>query len=492
MYDKGVLTISDWQKGQALSPFLGFATMRNCEVFDNPGIIKIAKKMEKDLFYSFTPQNLPVKRLKASNGDDYMITSSILNPSGDNSIYKNGTLLTAITGGVNYDMVEYKDYIIVSVDAKLFAYGINTGRITQNWKALSGLYTGYYMKMLVGQDDILYIANGNNLATISNFVAGTAATDPTATLNTSALDLPAGQFVSTIVELGRNILIGTQGGTSWAQIGNQRIANIYPWDRVSATFDLPVQIQENGIQAMISINNVVYVCAGTAGNIYVTDGTSYRKIARIPWSQNRNISNSISYFPNALATNTNNNLLIGVSSGVGAQDQLGVYELSLSEGYAICLKNTPNNYSVGGNLKIGFITTSSQGQTNVGYSVNGNCEIDYTLFNAYPAFKSVIETSLFRVGTITEPKAFQHGEFTLSKPLTFQHEIRISYRKNTQDAYSLIGNYTFANLGTRTGFLFNPNIANCQTVQLKIELSQNEYTSPATNWDLELMSLRLW
>lgn len=498
MYKDGRLTITDWQKGQALSPFLGFQTMRNCEIFDNPGIVKISKQMEKDPYYTFAPQGMPIKRLKASNGDDFLLVTDILSGLTSTSLYKNGVFLTTITASSGntdtaYDMVEYKEYIIVSTNANLFAYGINTLRITQNWKVLSGLYAGYYMKMLVGQDDILYIANGNNLATISNFVAGTASTDPTATLSTSALDLPAGQFATTIVELGRNILIGTQGGTSWSQIGNQRVANIYPWDRVSASFSLPVQIQENGIHAMIQVNNKVYVVAGTAGNIYVTDGTSYQKIGRIPWSQDRNISNSIRVFPNAIATNVNNNLIIGVSSGVGTQDQLGIYEIALSEGYPICLKNTPEGYILGSDLQIGFITTSNQGQTYVGYGVSGTYDLDYTLFNAYVGFGAVIESPLYSVGTSTNKKTFQHGEFILSKPLTYQHQVRVSYRKDTESDYVAIGTYSFSDLGSKRSHLFTPHIADAENVQIKIELDQNEYTSPnPTNWDLELMSISLW
>lgn len=486
----GRLTITDWQKGQALSPFLGFATMRNCEVFDNPGIVKISKQMESDPFYAFTPQGLPIKRLKASNGDDYMITSSITG-GGSNSIFKNGIFLTTITGGSNHDMIEYNGYILVSFSGGLFAYGINTLRITQTFK--TGLTSAYYLKMIVGQDNIVYITNGNNIASLTNFVAGTSGTDPTATLNTSALDLPDGQYAVTMVELGRNLLIGTQGGTNWSQRVNQRVANIYPWDRVSASFNIPVQIQENGVHAMIAINNQVYVCAGTAGNIYLTDGTSYNKIQRIPWSQDRNISNSVTYFPNAITTNTNNNLIIGVSSGSGTQDQLGVYEIALSEGYPVCLKNTPSGYILGGDLQIGFITTSNQGQTYVGYGVNGTYSIDYTLFNSYVGFKAVIESPVFRVGTSSQQKTFEHGEFLLAKPLTFQQQIRISYRKDTESDYVVIGTFSFTDLSSRVSYLFDAKISDAEIVQIKIELDQNEYTSPdPTNWDLELMSVSFW
>ena len=282
-------------------------------------------------------------------------------------------------------------------------------------------------------------------------------------------------------------------GTSWSQIGNQRVANIYPWDRTSASFSLPVQIQENGIHAMLQVNNKVYVVAGTAGNVYVTDGTSYQKIGRIPWSQDRNISNSIRVFPNAITTNVNNNLIVGVSSGAGTQDQLGIYEIALSEGYPICLKNTPEGYTLGGDLQIGFLTTSNQGQTYVGYGVNGTYDVDYTRFNAYVGYKAVIESPLYSVGTSTNKKTFQHGEFILAKPLTYHQKIRISYRKDTESDYVLIGTYSFSDLGSKRSHLFTPHIADAENVQIKIELGQNEYTSPnPTNWDLELMSISLW
>lgn len=491
MYKDGQLTISDWQKGQALSPFLGFATMRACEVFDNPGIVKIAKQNEEILDYS-NLQAMPVKYVKASNGDEYVLISTIVSSPGSTALYRNGVFLTNFTGSpIAYDMVEYKGYIIVSLDGALFAYGINTGRFSQNWK--TGFGTGYYMKMLVGQDDILYIGNGNLLASISSFVAGTAGTDPTATLNLSALDLPDGQYIVTMCELGRLLLLGTQGGTNWNQRGNQRVANIYPWDRVSASFEIPVQMQENGIHAMLPVNNTVYVCAGTAGNIYVTDGTSYRKIARLPWSEDRNIANAIAYFPNAMATNVNNNLLIGTSIYTGTATQLGVYEISISEGYPVCLKQVISTNSFTGAISLGFLFTSSNGSTYTGFGDTGNFGIDYTLTKAYVGFDAVIETELFRVGTSTDKKTFQHGEFILAKPLTYQHRIRISYRKDTESSYTEIGTFTFTNLGSKKSHLFTPHISDAENVQIKIELDQNEYTSPnPTDWDLELITIRLW
>lgn len=493
MYKDGKLTISEWQKGQALSPFLGFATMRACEVFDNPGVLKIAKQTESILEYD-NLQAMPVKYLKASTGDEFVLVSTIVTSPGNSALYKNGIVVTNFTGNpVVYDMVEYKGYIIVSFDAGLFAYGISTLRITQNWKVLSGLFTGFYMKMLVGQDDILYITNGDKIASISSFVAGSAAADPTATLNTSALDLPDGQYAVTMCELGRLLLIGTQGGTNWSERGNQRVANIYPWDRVSASFEIPVQMQENGIHAMLSVNNTVFVCAGTAGNIYVTDGTSYRKIARLPWSENRNIANSIAYFPNAITTNVNNNLLIGTSLYSGSADQLGVYEIALTEGYPVCLKQIISTNAFTGNINIGLLDTSYQGSTFIGWSEVANFGIDRTRTGSYVGFDSVVETALFRVGTSTDKKTFQHGEFILAKPLTFQQEIRISYRKDTESDYVVIGAYTFSNLGSKKSHLFTPHITDAENLQIKIELSQNEYTSPnPTNWDLELISISLW
>lgn len=481
MYKDGVLTITDWQKGQAQSPFLGFPTIRNCEVFDNPGIVKISKQLQDDPLYGGFGA-LPIKRIRASNGAEFLLTQ--------NALFRNGASINSFVTTA-YDMVEYKGYIIVSFAGGLFAYGLNTLRLTNNFK--TGLNTAYYIKLLVGQDDILYITNGQNIASLTNFVAGTPSTDPTATLNTSAIDLPDGQYAVTMAELGRNLMIGTQGGTNWSQRGNQRIANIYPWDRKSPSFNIPVQIQEAGVHAMLSVNNVLYVCAGTAGNVYVTDGTSYRKIVRLPWSQDRNISNSVSYFPNSITTNVNNNLLIGVSSGTGSQDQLGIYEISLSDGFPVVLKNTPEFYLPGDNIQIGFVDTSSQGETYVGYGKGTNYYAEKTLFNAYVGFKAVIESPLYRVGTSNSKKTFQHMEFTLAKPLTFQHEIRFSYRKDTQSDYVDIGTFSFADLGSKISHLFSAHIASAEVLQIKIELNQNEYTSPnPTNWDLELLTVRLW
>lgn len=490
MYKDGKLTITDFVKAQGQSPFVGFGVVRNCEVFDNPGIAKIAKNPGSVTGYSGI-EAFPVKRLTASNGDEYLLTSSILSTPGVSSLYRNQTLLTTFTGNpVAYDMIEYKGYILVTLDGNIFAYQLSSGRKCFNWK--TGLSTGYYMKILVGQDDIVYITNGNTIASLSSFVAGTVASDPTATLNASALDLPDGQYAVTMVELGNLLLIGTQGGSNWSQRIYQRVANVYPWDRTSASFRIPVQIQEAGVHAMLQVNNVVYVCAGGAGSIYVTDGTSYRKIGRIPWTDDRTLRDYISYLPNAISTNINNNLLIGASKSSGDVDQIGVFEMEISEGYPVCLKQTISTGNFGNTVSIGFISTGAQGETYIGWADGASFGVDQVGVFAYTGFKAVIESPLYRVGTSDAKKTFQHGEYLVAKPLTTSHQIRISYRKNLQDDYTVLGTFTYSSDGSVVSRQFKASIDSAELVQVRIELDQDDFSSPAPEWDLELIGIRLW
>lgn len=492
MYKDGVLTIQEWQKGVAQSPWLGFQSVSNLEVFENPGIAKLAFRTTP----YFTIDGLPVAYQKDIYGNEFVLTSPI---GSAGKLYKNGVVLQT---GLNnaWDLVIYKDYLIVSYNGVLGAYGplSSAGAVFfPNWK--TGLSASFYGKMLVGQDDIVYIGNANNVASLSSLVVGAIGVAPTATLNTSALDLPEGQYVVTFAELGRNLMIGTQGGSNWPDRINYRVANIYPWDRTSSTFNLPVQMQEDSIQQLLSHNNRLIVVAGVEGNIYDCDGTNYRRIGRIPWSYNRTFNTQVKYYPNAISINHSGNLIIGTSTtGDPYQDTInpikhGVYEMNLSSGkYEIVFKHQISSGDTGVNqpLYIGFVIQTAQDTLLLGWQDGASYGIDTTDFRRYTSYVGYIESPLFYIAPRVFRKTFQQLEFMLAYPLTTGQSVRISYRKNLSLTYTVIGTYDFATLGSVISHNAKALLADIEIIQFKIELTQPLTADAIAN--LQLLNVRVW
>lgn len=486
MYKNGVITFSDWQKGQADSPYVGHAIIRNCEIFEKPGALKISRKLGLDI----TTAGIPVAFVNASDGDKYVLTT---NGAGTSTLYKRGVALTNISGTA-WDMVEFKGYLIISSSAGLSCYGISTSTAFFSLFK-TGFTSTHYIKMLVGQDSILYLTNGPYIASVnpSTWTDGTFSVAPTCTINYQALNLPAGIYAVTMVELGKNLLIGTQAGSSWSARTAQRIANIYPWDRVSTSFNLPVRIAEAGIHAMISINNTIYFLAGTAGNLYVTDGTSYRKARRLPWTVNKAYGNSVSFYPNAITTNAMGNLLIGASINGGVATQLGVFETELTSGnYITVLKNTISTGNFTG-ISIGCITVLETNKIYVGWQDGSSYGLDVISSDAtYTGYKAIAESEVFLVADTLGKKSFTNIQFLLGNPLSASQGLKLYYRKNLSDDYTPIGTYTFATLGAVVSFPDRASISDAEIIQLKVELLSDSQASPPPTLDLELMSVSVW
>jgi len=483
MDKNGVLTISDWQKAVAQSPYYGISRMTNCEVFETPGVLKIADKLVNQ--YSTT--GLPIARVQANNGDVYVL---VYVSGGTSYLLKNGVSLTNVDGNP-YDMVEYKGYLIISTSTGLHCYGTTTATAYFSlWK--TGLTSSFYIKLLVGQDSYLYMTNGNYVSRITDFVAGTFSVAPTGTIS-NALNLKDGQYAVTIQELGRNIMVGTQGGSSWSAIGGQRVANIYPWDRTTGTLgnpglaDLPISFNECGIHAMLTVNNIMYVVAGTRGNVYKTDGTSSVKIGRIPWTQSRNATYGVWTYPNAIFLNANGNLLVGLSVYSGSVTDTGVWEINIPGSNEMTLKHLKESST------IGLISGDALDTTYVGWSTSlTTFGLDYTPGIAYSDYSAVAESQVYLVGDADTKKTFQFLEFSFGKPLTNNQGIKIYYRKNTQADYTLIGTYTYAEIPNVISRKITPGIADAQMVQIKVALYQDDQASQPPQWELELVKVKLW
>jgi hypothetical protein len=497
MDKNGVVTFEKWNTGQVKHPIYGFGLLQNVEVFENRGIAKLKNRaLERT---TINVDQLPIAEVKDQYGNVYTLTGS----TGQGSFYKNGVALqTAMPNP--WDLAIYKDYVWVRQSNKLHAYGPLSG--ATQWfdsidTSMSQVYNG---KLLVGQDDFLYTGNANFVSKIEVLTSGTVGVAPTITFTGSALDLPDGQYVTTLVEYGKNIMVGTQGGSSYADRGNYPNARIYPWNRQAGTLgnpglaDLPIVFSENGINAMIQHANKLYVQAGTQGNVYVTDSTNFAFIGVLPYAPSGVISNS-TVFANGMSVSAQGTLLIGLCTFGDQQGRGGIYEVDLKDAsYPISYRTiSTKNQGLTAVTKIGFIRQSDYQTLNVGWSQGSDYGIDSSDFVLFSSYAGIIETDLRKVGGYNSKKTFEHLEWCLAEPLVAGQNIRISYRLNNKADYTLIGTWGFTavgdtikGLGSVISFEDIGAIADAEYVQLKIELDQSESTVYGSN--INLIAVRLW
>ncbi len=499
MDKNGVLTISDFQKGQADSPYLGFDTMRAVDITSTPGVAKISYRTEE--LTGFSAIGLPVAYCYDNNGNYYQLVADT--GSGNALFYKNGSNVSSLTGR-GWDMVYYKGYILIRHGSQLSAYETNYASPTlfQGWK--SGYSQTYYGKMLVSKNDgNVYIADGTSIKRISDFVAGSAGVAPTATADT-AIALITGYAATTIAELGSRLMVGTQTDNSiWITRYASQGATIFPYRiGVSATnFDNPVQISNaNCIQQIIVSNNLMYITAGIKGNVYVSDGTSYRQVKTIPYAVKDESGLGMLLYPNAITIASNGNLLIGSSSFTngytGDVTQHGIWEINLATGkYETNLRYIMSNGFFTGNtqISIGFVYQTNADTVFFGWGYGSDYGIDQTSAYKYTGYKATIETQLYIVGNKLTPKTFENVEILFGQPLTAGQGIRLSYRLSTYGDYTTIGTWDYSTVGSVISIRDKALITNAQALQIKIEMTTQSGTSgivPSQN--IELLSVTLW
>ena len=440
-YKDGVVTFGDWNRGQVKHPIYGFSLLKNVEVFENKGIAKLKNRTVEDT--SIVPNALPIAEVYDVYGNTYTLTGD----TGTGRVLKNNVAIQ--TGLANaWDMKIYKDYLWVRHSTVMSAYGpLNNA---PQWFANvdTGFVDLYNGKLLVGQDDYLYSGNGNNVAKIQVLTSGTPAVAPTISSNKTALDLPDGQYVSCLEEFGTKIVIGTHGGQSYSDRGNFPVARLYAWNRQLGTLgnpglaDLPIIFSENGVNAIKQHANKLYVSAGTQGNIYLTDATNYIKISTLPYTQSGVNYNSTVY-SNAMTISSRGNLLVGLSGVLNEKSSPGIYEIDLTvdagfpisyfinSGVTMGTESSPVPY------KVGFINSKNYQVLRSGWASGSTYGVDDTDFRMYTDFGGVIETEMVKVGRFNGKKSFDNIEWCLAEPLVEGQGIRISFRLNNKDPYTL-------------------------------------------------------
>ena len=492
MDKNGIITISNPQKGIANSAILGNEAIIGCEIFEEPGVIKIASALVADGSECNTGGSggsTPMTGVIVGDVTNYnslgSLQRTVLTETGQLYSVSNASSTMASNLSQGWDVCVWNTlFTVVSYSQSNVGYiGViyhDPNNNTAVWypAKITSLDGTHYIKLILGKDGKMYFTNGRYIGSIIaiTYSLGTV----TVTSSSNVLDLKEGTFAVTMAELGSKLLIGVQKGISYSQRQNFNYAAIYPWDRVSSSFNLPVQINENGINAMISHRNQVYFSAGDDGRIYVTDGTNYQLVKRLPFTTLGSTYNPTSWvYPNGMCINQKGNLLIGLSANydANAPTTTGIWEIQLSQNYPTSMPYFSRDGNLGNttNVRFGSVRVLDNNALSFGVQSGSTYELSTTSATAlWSGYKAKWRTEAFLVGDARNKKSFEQLEFLLSKPLILNQAIKISYRKNLYDSFTTINTYDYATLGGIISHFAPADIIDAEILQFEISL---DYTS---------------
>lgn len=326
---------------------------------------------------------------------------------------------------------------------------LETPNWSNAWQTMNtgaGSSNSHHAKL--GQDNIIYFCDDRYVGSIKENAGSVfdPATGGTYTYNNQALDLPLGSLTFWLEELGTNVLISVSNDDK-----------IYPWDRTSDSYGLPLPVGEYGINKMKNVGNIVYILAGTDGNVYWTQGTYVRSFKTLPmYLINNGTTPQSGNVTWGGISATNGKLLVGVGATSGRS---GVYMIT-ADG-----KCTVDNVPSTGAANVTAIFATSYFYQ-MGYA--GGADVMDT--SRYSSLGTVIlQSPLYRIGNKTEKSTISDIEYQIAVGVT--GSIRIGYRSDLTSAFTPITTWTTAT--TATSDDVEAGLIDIENVQFQVELSGN-------------------
>lgn len=304
-----------------------------------------------------------------------------------------------------------------------------------------------------------------------------------------ALDLPPNKRIKTFYEQGDDLVSGTWMGSA---ITDFKSATLYPWDRSSPSFGQPIELEENGINAAICVENVAYIVAGIGGAVYQCNGYQAALIAKVPeYVTQIDGGGFLLPLPDAIMYHKGK-IYFGVGGSLNL-DGGGIWSLDISTKRNVL--NYENIISTGSTantsgLLIGSLLSLTREVFQVGWEDFPNSGIDLisTSSRVASSYGGKIESAAYEVGSNLIKKQFQRIEFLLSSVLLTGQGVKLEYRIDLASAWVLIGTYDFAAIGAVRSHSAKTNIPACEIIQIRASVTVGTATSKSP----ELKSVTLF
>jgi len=476
--NKPVITIKGSQllKGISNSPHVGFGLIKNIDIEYVEGIVRANIKAGKVSGSTVTGQ---IVAFCYDNVGNVYCTDDAA------KVYKstdNGTTWSAITGGgmgstdCGKGIIFWKDYVITCGTVQMAAYGPISGSpswVITGWTPDSlALTTAEAHKMVIGPNDILYIANQRYIASLkedTNF-------DPTSTgsytFNNQALDLSENFEITTMDFLG-DLLNACAYLPPSSGLGDLKSAQIFPWDTISDSFTTPAQLRSaKKITSCLTDGGLMYFTVeGEEGGLYAFNGREVGLLRRFLFmtvatgEDVKMTSGGIMLMRDKLFFGLGNSSTNGTYS-------CGVYSYNIKTG-RVLLENTISTGSDGTSsiVKISALLATSGNNYLIGWRDASTYGIDKVSgATRATSYAASFECPFFRVAIKKEPFTFRRIEIELARDLISGEGIKIEYRVKKNDSWTTAVTIDYATYSgiNNIGVDFSLRVEN---VQFRISLT---------------------
>lgn len=310
-------------------------------------------------------------------------------------------------------------------------------------------------------------------ATITD--TGVTITIPTSYIyNSNALDLPSDDQAICLTELGTDLLVGGKKN------------KIYPWDRISPSFNYPISMTENFIARMVTVNTITYIFAGYRGNIYLTNGVNVSFYKKIP----DHLSETTNpYFLWNDAICNRGKLYFGFqcknNAGTTIAKYGGLWSIDLkTDALKMESKMSYNTYA--GYVSVIFANEKSDDNpltlpSNDGYGLfvgwnNATTGgMDKGISSPYTGGESYVDSDMIPIGLFGDKKNPTNLEYKLSVPLVTGESVALYYRKNINETFVIVPITQGGGVGDISGIAI-PNFEDLEWVQLRAVLTSTATT----------------
>jgi len=489
------LSYDTWKDG-IQTPVTGMGDIVNMDIFDKPGVAKIALAptalatdnfTDVPTFGAFKPgSNLVSLGDRDGEHYEYNVNTGSLTVQDDGSEgMENG--------------VWWKSYLIVTdrstdtVDLDAFD---GTSTWTTDWETYTADSTigGFYNKIHSSPaDNDLYVGYGRYIARISEVTTFDPTDSDTWTSIDKFLTLPNNYVVRDIDTIANFLVVSASITGSGSSDTPFYGARLYYWDlgqstSVSSEWSGFVEVNTNVAAPLISKDNNIYYHKWADRGLGVTNLSTTDTLLNLDVQSEVTVGGYL-ISKKDCADVTNNYFVFGVSSE-GDSQPAGTYHV-FGDSYT---RNTISTGEVGANdeVDIRFVTTVGYGEYLVGYedAENSSFVVDHFGKSGYrrASYGAYMESPLYQVSGSLNKKSYQQLEVSLAKELSTGQAIRISYRKNLSDAWTVMQTFDFATYGAKAQFNDTAKITDASKLQLKIEMT----TGASSTTTPELISVRVF
>lgn len=398
---------------------------------------------------------------------------------------------TAVTG-----IFCFGGYVIVVSD---FLWYTSISALGTTWQKMSGdpapLFQGseYPHPSVLTPSNLLVLCDGSQLDTL----AAVGTFDPTNAATfiwaQPAVELPSTDLANCIALIGGGgSATGGSGGSTTVVVGG--LSNyVYPWIPGTSFFQPVIFVSEGFIQNMVTVNNLVYIFAGSKGNIYITNGSSLTSVISVPDYIANNIgANQDPYFIWGGAMYLRGRVWFSVQApncgGIWSFVPTINYFPQQDVGTTLRLEHQNSYGTYSGMASIIFAPQRSTDQQAEGVqyfsgwtdgSSGGSANpygIDFSGTTPYTNGAAILETDIVPLGRYIDPQNYTGIEFKLSAPIVSGETIQILYRTNITSSFQTVGTFNFGNTTGNMSTRYPVPFANAQWIQFQVIL-----VSTATN-----------